>query len=147
MNLAIVSRLKAAAAVAMVVSSVEAAGAAGMIGGTYQDQSSKTCNNCGELALEFGLAPDPSGLIIQTVACKFAGAGPPYEVKLHQSTNNSGYIFFPISFTGQDSSSNVWTANATGLHYGVPRAKAPRITVKSSFGLKLLQCGITGVMN
>ena len=148
MNSATVSRLKAAAAAAMVLGSVGAAGAT-MIGGTYQDYSDlRGCGDCAQLSVPFGLAPTPSGLTIKTISCTIWSQNvAPFSVELLQTNESAAIVVLPISQLGA-STLNVWASLVTNLHYGVPAGSRPRVLIKwSDKNLRQANCSFTGTKN
>ena len=73
---------KAIATAAVLSCSLSAAWGASVIGGTYHDTADGSCVNKDQCKANFGLAPSPSGVIIETISCRILSYGGPPPVNL-----------------------------------------------------------------
>ena len=120
--------------------------AAAVIGGTYQDRASASCNSSQSCTADFAKVTGQNPIVVNVVTCTIEGAStPPYAVELTQSTSNSAKLFLPVAATGPAPTGIGYIAASTGLGYGVPVGSKPSVTVRFASSAKVkVTCGLTG---
>lgn len=141
------SRLLASLMAAGVVTlGLAAAAGAAVVGGTWQDEDTKSCTASKSCVLMLKPAPGPAALVIDVVTCQLRGAAAaPYEVRFDQSASGGAGLFLRLSTAGPSPTGATFIAEGNGLGYGLPAGSKPVVTARYAADATVtLTCAVTG---